>query len=155
MHPACMLHECFMNMHVSYLVLGRFLGKFHAWTCTIHVMRMLLAWLHVAINCMKHACYMHGICLLHAWYCACCMHVHSLVLHTCYMHVSNCSSHKSPNIIMHGTCMYICKNTLYAAIMTTSMSIQFTLLLGFSHLLVAPVCDGKKRKVSQSHTEKL
>ena len=81
-------------------------------------MRMLLAWLHVAINCMKHACYMHGICLLHAWYCACCTHVHSLVLHTCYMHVSNCSSHKSPNIIMHGTCMYICKNTLYAAIMT-------------------------------------
>ena len=62
-----------------------------------------------------------------------------------------------PNILaMHGTRMYSSVRTQYAVTMTvTSMSIQFTLLLGFTHLLAVPVYDGNKRKVSQWHTENL
>ena len=50
---------------------------------------------------------------------------------------------------MHGTWMYSSVRTQYAVTMTvTSMSIQFTLLLGFTHLLAVPVHDGNKREVS-------
>ena len=78
MHPACMLHECYMNMHVSYLVLGRFfLGKFHAWTCTIHIMRMLLAWLHVAITAWN----MHVTCMV-----LCRFHAYTFPGSSCLLH---------------------------------------------------------------------
>ena len=62
-----------------------------------------------------------------------------------------------PNILaMHGTRLYSSVRTQYAVTMTvTSMSIQFTLLLGFTHLLAVPVYDGNKRKVPQWHTENL
>ena len=45
------------------------------------------------------------------------------------------------------TCMVLCT--------ISKCPFSFTLILGFSDLLVIPVYDGNKRKVSQWHTEKL
>ena len=102
---------------------------------------------YVHVTCMV-ACYMnmHSMCVLHAWY----MPVACMVL--CMLHACTL-----PGL----TCMYQTvvrtNGSKYNnnARRTQSVNVQFTLLLGFSDLLVIPVYDGNKRKVSQWHTEKL